>query len=82
MYIDTHCHLNFKEFDEDRPMVIGNAKKVGVKQFIIPGTNPITSRSAAQLASTDPAILFASVGCHPYDTRNFKKDNRYWRMRT
>jgi len=70
MYIDTHCHLNFKEFDEDRLMVIGNAKKAGVKKFIIPGTNPITSRSAARLAATDPTIFFASVGCHPYDTRN------------
>jgi TatD DNase family protein len=70
MFIDTHCHLNFKEFDEDRAMVIGNAKKAGVKKFIIPGTNPITSRSANMLASSDPAILFASVGCHPYDTRN------------
>ena len=70
MYIDTHCHLNFKEFDEDRAMVIGNAKKAGVKKFIIPGTNPITSRSATALAATDPITLFASIGCHPYDTRN------------
>ncbi len=70
MYIDTHCHLNFKEFDEDRAMVIGNAKKAGVKKFIIPGTNPITSKSATSLAATDSTTLFASVGCHPYDTRN------------
>lgn len=70
MYIDTHCHLNFKEFDEDRAMVIGNAKKAGVKKFIIPGTNPITSRSATSLASIDPTTLFASIGCHPYDTKN------------
>lgn len=70
MYIDTHCHLNFKEFDEDRSMVIGNAKKAGVKKFIIPGTNPTTSRSATMLAATDPKNLFASIGCHPYDTKN------------
>ena len=70
MYIDTHCHLNFKEFDPDRAMVIGNAKKAGVRKFIIPGTNPITSRGATMLAATDPRHLFASIGCHPYDTRN------------
>ena len=80
MFIDTHCHLNFKEFDEDRAMVIGNAKKAGVKKFIIPGTNPITSKSAASLAATDPTILFASIGCHPYDTKNFPSERDIERL--
>lgn len=70
MYIDTHCHLNFKEFDSDRAMVIGNAKKAGVKKFVVPGTNPYTSKSARELATTSAALV-AAVGCHPYDTKNF-----------
>jgi len=37
MFIDTHCHLTFEQYKEDLAMVLGNAKKAGVKQFICPG---------------------------------------------
>src|SRR5260221_11874095 len=67
MYIDTHCHLMFPEFGEDRAMVIGNAKKAGIKQFICPGVDPLSSRLAIELAHANPAIIFASIGYHPYE---------------
>jgi len=67
MYIDTHCHLNFSNFDADRAMVIGNAKKAGVKKFINPGDDIKTSLSAAALATQYPGIIYASVGVHPYN---------------
>lgn len=67
MYIDTHCHLNFSDFDEDRAMVIGNAKKAGVKKFINPGDDIKTSKSAAALASLHPGVIYAAVGIHPYN---------------
>lgn len=67
MYIDTHCHLNFPQFDDDRAMVIGNAKKAGVKQFIIPGVDHISSVTSINLANEHPGVIFASVGYHPYE---------------
>lgn len=71
MYIDTHCHLNFPQFDDDRAMVIGNAKKAGVKQFIVPGVDHISSVTAVNLANTHPGVIYASVGYHPYEaTKN------------
>ncbi len=70
MYIDTHCHLNFSNFDEDRAMVIGNAKKAGVKKFINPGDDIKTSLSAAELALQNPGVIYASVGIHPYNAGN------------
>ena len=71
MYIDTHCHLNFKEFDEDRAMVIGNAKKAGVKKFINPGNSVVTSKQAVELSKQYPDVVFPAVGIHPYEiTRN------------
>ena len=71
MYIDTHCHLNFKEFDEDRAMVIGNAKKAGVKKFINPGNSIVTSKQAIELSKQYPDVVFPAVGIHPYEiTRN------------
>jgi len=71
MYIDTHCHLNFSQFDEDRAMVIGNAKKAGVKQFVIPGDDHNSCRTAVHLAHKHPGVIYAAVGFHPYEaTKN------------
>jgi TatD DNase family protein len=75
MYIDTHCHLNFPEFAEDRAMVLGNAKKVGVKKFINPGNSITTSRQAVELTKTYPEVVYAAVGIHPYEVNNLPDSN-------
>lgn len=67
MYIDTHVQLNFSDFDEDRVTVISNAKKTGVKQFIVPGVDHNSCRTALHLAKTHPGVIFAAVGYHPYE---------------
>lgn len=69
MYIDTHCHLNFSDFDRDRSMVIGNAKKAGVKKLIVPGTDALSSKRAVGLTQTYPGVVFAAVGFHPYEAQ-------------
>jgi len=72
MFIDTHCHLTFPEFDEDRTTVICNAKKAGVKQFVIPGASIGSSQKAVSFVQSFKAgPCFAAVGCHPYETKNF-----------
>lgn len=70
MFIDTHCHLDFPEFDADRPMVIGNAKKAGVKKFVNPGADFYSSKRAVELATKNPGVLFAGVGLHPYEAQH------------
>lgn len=67
MYIDTHCHLTFPQFDDDRSLVMTNAKKAGVKRFIVPGTNFATSRDAVALAREHPDCVSAAIGFHPYE---------------
>jgi len=69
MFIDTHCHLNFKEFDPDRAMVIGNAKKAGVKKFICPGVDRFSSHQAVLLTEKNPDVIYAAVGFHPYEAQ-------------
>jgi len=70
MFIDTHCHLNFKEFDPDRSMVLGNAKKAGVKQFICPGVDFFSSKQVILLAQKNPGVIFAAIGYHPYEAQH------------
>jgi TatD DNase family protein len=67
MFIDTHCHLTFEQYNDDRAMVIGNAKKAGVKQMICAGVDNLSSRLAVKLAEKNPDVLFAAVGFHPYE---------------
>jgi TatD DNase family protein len=70
MLIDTHCHLNFPDFGADLNAVIGNARKAGVKRFIVPGVDITSSESSVRLAGRHPGIVYASVGIHPYETEH------------
>ncbi|MEK7597812.1 MAG: TatD family hydrolase [Patescibacteria group bacterium] len=62
---DTHCHLNFKAFDGQVEDVINEAKKVGVNQIMIPGTDFETSKKAVEIAEKYKGI-YAAVGIHPH----------------
>jgi len=64
--IDTHAHLDFKEFDEDRKKVIRRACEAGVKKIINVGCSPEHSQGAVDLAQSYDQI-YAAVGVHPHD---------------
>ena len=61
---DTHCHLDFEAFNNDREAVIQRAIEAGVTRILIPALDWESSLSAIKLAKTDPR-LFAAVGFHP-----------------
>jgi TatD DNase family protein len=64
--IDTHAHLDFKDFDGDREEVISRAFDNGVKAIINIGVDLATSREGIELAEKHEHI-FAAVGFHPHD---------------
>ena len=66
MLIDTHCHLDFKDFDPDRDEVINKAKNAGVGRMIDVGSSLDGSRRAVDLAQRYD-VIYASVGIHPHD---------------
>lgn len=68
--IDTHCHLNFASFDDDREIVIDRAAKAGVTRIIVPGVDLQACDEALALAQAHPGI-YAAVGIHPNDTANW-----------
>ncbi len=70
MFIDTHTHLFFNNFDEDREEVIKNALDAGVQYMLIPGTDIETSKQAIELAEKNESI-YAAVGIHPHDTKDW-----------
>ena len=55
-------------------MVIGNAKKAGVKKFIVPGVDMRSNTDAVRLASIHPSIVYASIGFHPYEAQTIRPE--------
>ncbi len=72
--IDTHCHLNFDSYDEDRDAVIARAAEQGVMTIIIPATDADTTRQGLALAARYDGI-YAAVGIHPNSSAHFSDDN-------
>ncbi len=70
MFIDTHCHLNFHQFDADRELVVQRAVDAGVGIIINPAVDLATSRQAIALAERYPGV-YAQVGVHPNDAADF-----------
>jgi len=66
--IDTHSHLDFPDFDADRPEIIQRAFDAGVTRLISIGTTLQTSRAALALADAYPQV-YATVGIHPSEAK-------------
>ena len=63
--IDSHIHLDFAAFDEDRDALIGRAADSGIQNFVVPATTIASWELIAQLSLIYPAIKPA-YGLHPY----------------
>lgn len=73
---DTHSHIQYNKFDDDRVEVLQRAKDAGVKMICV-GTDYDMSVKAIELATVHESI-WASVGLHPNDNLDEKYDgNKY-----
>lgn len=66
MLTDTHCHLDFNKFNEDRDAVIQRALDAGVERILIPALELESSKAVIELAVSHPNI-YAAIGFHPTD---------------
>ena len=66
--VDTHCHLDSKEFDGDREDAIQRARDAGVSRMVAIGTGsgPPDLEAGIRLADRH-AHIYATVGVHPHD---------------
>lgn len=74
MYIDTHCHLNLKEFIGQTKEVIDRARASQVQGIVVPGIDLETSLVAFQMAKED-SIIHAAAGIHPNYIQNASLQN-------
>ena len=64
MLVDTHCHLDFVRFNDDRAQVIDRAAAVGVTRLIVPALDLENGPQVLALAEQYPGV-YAAIGVHP-----------------
>ena len=64
MLIDTHCHLDFPDFAEERDAIIARAHESGVKQMVTISTRVRKLDGLLAITERYPSV-FCSVGTHP-----------------
>jgi len=62
--IDSHCHLDFEQFDIDREKLLSHCQQLGVQDIVVPGVNAVTWDRL--LATCDhSSLLHPALGMHP-----------------
>lgn len=64
-FIDSHCHFDFEQFDEDRDYQWKLAGERNVKGLLIPGIEPLQWDKAKAYATHYTGMRYA-VGIHPW----------------
>lgn len=64
-FIDSHCHLDFSEFDTNRESLINACVMQGIEQFIVPGISLAQSQKLLEFKATFSQVSIAA-GLHPY----------------
>jgi TatD DNase family protein len=80
MFVDSHAHLDGKQFDTDREQVIERARAAGVRTMIAIGNGdgPPQLDAGVQLAEKYP-FMYATIGIHPHEAR-LASDHAYSEM--
>ncbi|MDD4212690.1 MAG: TatD family hydrolase, partial [Bacilli bacterium] len=64
MLIDSHLHLNDKEFDHDLQEVIDRAQSADVRLMVVNGYDIASSQRALDISHDHPGV-YATCGIHP-----------------
>jgi len=76
--IDSHAHMAFSQFDEDREEVVSRAWEAGVEGWIEVGTDIGSSKKAIELARSgrgQPLRVWATVGVHPSEAEGLNEED-------
>ncbi len=70
MFVDSHAHLEGKQFDPDREQVIARARAAGVETIVAIGIGegPATVDCGIRLAEQYP-FIYATIGIHPHEAK-------------
>ena len=80
MLVDSHAHLDGKQFDSDREQVIARAREAGVTTMVAIGNGdgPPNLDAGIKLADQHP-FMYATLGIHPHEA-SLASDHAYAEM--
>lgn len=67
---DTHAHLDFSRYKQDRDQVLKRASAAGVTQILNVGADLKSSHRSVNLADNNAGV-FAAVGVHPHEASTY-----------
>jgi len=70
MFIDTHAHLFYPNFEVDLDEVISRAKENNVDYILVPATDIKTAEQVIELTEKYE-MVYGAVGVHPHDTKDW-----------
>src|SRR3954454_12450659 len=70
MLVDSHCHLDFPDFAEEREAVIARARAAGVGPMVTICTRLDEFSAVRAIAEADDDI-WCSVGVHPHEAADY-----------
>lgn len=73
--IDIGANLAHDSFDEDRDEMMQRAFAAGVCRMVITGSSDVSNRRAAELAESNPGVLYATAGVHPHHASDYTEDS-------
>lgn len=73
MLVDTHCHLDFNSFTDDRRLVVDRARQNGVERILNPAIHLASSYEILKIAESFDDI-FVAVGVHPNEALSWESD--------
>ncbi|TGU86928.1 TatD family deoxyribonuclease [Mesorhizobium sp. M00.F.Ca.ET.151.01.1.1] len=66
MLVDSHCHLDFPDFAEERAAIVARAKAAGVGRMVTISTRVKRFQQILEIAETFDEV-YCSVGTHPHN---------------
>lgn len=72
--IDSHCHLDFTQFDSDRSSVVSQCEQLGIKGILIPGVAAAKWQQQLTLCQSS-SCLFPALGLHPYFLNDYSPED-------
>ncbi|MBZ0200068.1 MAG: YchF/TatD family DNA exonuclease [Ignavibacteriaceae bacterium] len=70
MFVDTHAHLFYNNFEDDLFEVVKRAREAGVDYMLVPATDLKTAQQVIELCERYD-FIYGAVGVHPHDSKEW-----------
>ena len=68
-FIDTHCHLDGEEFNNDRDAVVQRAREAGCTSIFLPAIDVASCQTVLDTCKQYPDFCYPMLGLHPEEVK-------------